>query len=107
MDDEDLALGDPALVEIAISEVRSVSERSRALHLLGTLPTAPVTVMAVVGPAEAGPELVRQLATPGRWARWAHLGSVQVIAVSGPVERPLAPPKNTRVGVGICVDACD
>jgi hypothetical protein len=38
------AVGDPALVELAVSPSAGIAERSRALHLLGLTPTAPLRV---------------------------------------------------------------
>ncbi|RSD09561.1 helix-turn-helix domain-containing protein [Amycolatopsis eburnea] len=42
-------LGDPALVELALSEEAGTAERSRALHLLGFGPSARLRVLATVG----------------------------------------------------------
>ncbi|RSM70516.1 PucR family transcriptional regulator [Kibdelosporangium aridum] len=43
------ALGDPALVELALSDSAGEAERSRALHLLELKPTTPLRVLAVKG----------------------------------------------------------
>ncbi|MCE7001699.1 helix-turn-helix domain-containing protein [Kibdelosporangium philippinense] len=43
------ALGDPALVELVLSDSAGEAERSRALHLLGLKPTTPLRVLAVRG----------------------------------------------------------
>ncbi|WP_439380026.1 PucR family transcriptional regulator [Amycolatopsis lexingtonensis] len=42
-------LGDPALVELALSEEAGTAERSRALHLLGFGPSVRLRVLATVG----------------------------------------------------------
>ncbi|MDX8142370.1 helix-turn-helix domain-containing protein [Lentzea sp. BCCO 10_0061] len=42
-------LGDPALVELVLSESVGTAERSRALHLLGIAATAPLRVLAATG----------------------------------------------------------
>ena len=44
-------LGDPALVELAISHSAEAPERSRALHLMGLNPATRVRVLAVAGDA--------------------------------------------------------
>jgi hypothetical protein len=43
------ALGDPALIELALSDSAGEAERSRALHLLGLTPTTKLRVLAVKG----------------------------------------------------------
>jgi hypothetical protein len=43
------ALGDPALVELALSDSAGEAERSRALHLLGLRPNTMLRVLAVKG----------------------------------------------------------
>jgi hypothetical protein len=42
-------LGDPALIELVLSEGVGTAERSRALHLLGIAATAPLRVLAATG----------------------------------------------------------
>ncbi|WP_439657059.1 helix-turn-helix domain-containing protein [Lentzea sp. HUAS TT2] len=42
-------LGDPALIELVLSESVGTAERSRALHLLGIAATAPLRVLAATG----------------------------------------------------------
>ncbi|KJK42721.1 hypothetical protein UK23_35920 [Lentzea aerocolonigenes] len=42
-------LGDPALIELVLSETVGTAERSRALHLLGIAATAPLRVLAATG----------------------------------------------------------
>ncbi|MGI5498602.1 helix-turn-helix domain-containing protein [Lentzea sp. CA-135723] len=42
-------LGDPALIELVLSEGVGTAERSRALHLLGVAATAPLRVLAATG----------------------------------------------------------
>jgi PucR C-terminal helix-turn-helix domain len=43
------SLGDPALVELALSDTAGEAERSRALHLLGLRPSTMLRVLAVKG----------------------------------------------------------
>jgi hypothetical protein len=43
------ALGDPALVELVLSDTAGEADRSRALHLLGFTPTTKLRVLAVNG----------------------------------------------------------
>ncbi|HEY3466823.1 MAG TPA: hypothetical protein VGL47_16940, partial [Amycolatopsis sp.] len=69
-------LGDPALVELVLSEDAGTAERARALHLLGIGPSTRLRVLAVVG--------------AGSFAgRSAVLGSVRaVLATDGGAELP-------------------
>lgn len=62
------ALGDPALVELALSDSAGEAERSRALHLLGLRPTTMLRVLAVKG-------------TPNGLS--AALGSLHAVLVPG------------------------
>ena len=50
-------LGDAALVELALSAAAGEAERSRALHLLGLRPQAPLTVLAFTRPVARSVEL--------------------------------------------------
>ncbi|MEV6771105.1 helix-turn-helix domain-containing protein [Nocardia sp. NPDC051030] len=106
-DPDGLRLGDPALLEIVISRTRSVADRARALRLLGVLPTTPMTMVAVAGPAESGPAMAKQLGTGGAWTRHASLGSVHAIASAAPVGRELQGAKGIRIGVGTVLAASD
>ncbi|MFI0779518.1 helix-turn-helix domain-containing protein [Streptomyces sp. NPDC021212] len=78
-------LGDPALVELVLSEGAGAAERSRALHLLGLAPAARLRVLA-------GTDV-------GGLAGWsAQLGGVWAVLTADPV--PAALPDGARVGVG-------
>lgn len=77
-------LGDPALVELVLSEDVGTAERSRALHLLGFGPAARVRVLAGTGVD----------ALPGPSAR---LGAVRAVLTTGAVPEL---PDGGRAGVG-------
>ncbi|HEX7307598.1 helix-turn-helix domain-containing protein [Lentzea sp.] len=79
-------LGDPALVELVLSEGVGTAERSRALHLLGIAATAPLRVLAATGEV------------PGRSA---VLGSVRAVLSAEVPEVP------GRLGVGPLLPAID
>ncbi|TCO51481.1 PucR-like helix-turn-helix protein [Kribbella antiqua] len=53
------AVGDPALVELVVSATAGIAERSRALHLLGIAPSAPLQVAV-----SRGTPVTRQLSAP-------------------------------------------
>ncbi|MFI6094679.1 PucR family transcriptional regulator [Lentzea sp. NPDC051213] len=80
-------LGDPALVELVLSEGVGTAERSRALHLLGIGAATPLRVLATTGEI-AG--------------RSVLLGSVRAVLTT---EVPTG--LNTRVGVGPLLPAID
>ncbi|MEV6824709.1 helix-turn-helix domain-containing protein [Amycolatopsis sp. NPDC051102] len=77
-------LGDPALVELALSEDAGTAERSRALHLLGFGPATRLRVLAGTG--------VDALA-----GRSARLGGVRVVLLPGEVP---SLPDAARAGIG-------
>ncbi|MEV4053206.1 helix-turn-helix domain-containing protein [Amycolatopsis sp. NPDC049688] len=77
-------LGDPALVELALSADAGTAERSRALHLLGFGPATRLRVLAGTGVD----------ALEGRSAR---LGGVRVVLLPGEVA---AVPDGARAGIG-------
>ncbi|MEV6446672.1 helix-turn-helix domain-containing protein [Amycolatopsis sp. NPDC051716] len=77
-------LGDPALVELALSEDAGTAERSRALHLLGFGPAARLRVLAGTG--------VDALA-----GRSARLGGVRAVLLPGEVA---SLPDGARAGIG-------
>lgn len=79
-------LGDPALVELVLSESVGTAERSRALHLLGIAATAPLRVLAATGEV------------PGRSAL---VGDVRAV-LSAEV-----PQTGGRLGVGPLLPAID
>ncbi|MGW6929107.1 PucR family transcriptional regulator [Lentzea sp. NPDC054927] len=80
-------LGDPALVELVLSESVGTAERSRALHLLGIAAAAPLRVLATTGDL------------PGRSVL---LGGVRAVLSA---EVPKLP--EARVGVGPVAPAID
>lgn len=82
------ALGDPALVELALSESAGEAERSRALHLLGLRPTTMLRVLAVKG-------------TPNGLS--AALGSLYAVLVT----TEEIPPQQGDVGVSALVPAIE
>lgn len=82
-------LGDPALVELVLSEGVGTAERSRALHLLGIGVTAPLRVLAATGEV-AGRSVV--------------LGDVRAVLVTGD---PTTDPAGGRLGVGPALPAID
>ncbi|MGW6275986.1 helix-turn-helix domain-containing protein [Kribbella sp. NPDC055071] len=47
------AVGDPALVELIVSASAGIAERSRALHLLGLTPSAPLQVAVSTAPVSS------------------------------------------------------
>ncbi|MGC7102912.1 helix-turn-helix domain-containing protein [Amycolatopsis lurida] len=67
-------LGDAALVELTLSVTAGEAERSRALHLLGMRPQAPLTVLALA----ATPEQVTRIG-----GRSAELGALHAVLVPG------------------------
>jgi hypothetical protein len=77
-------LGDPALVELVLSEDAGTAERSRALHLLGFRPSTRLRVLAGTG--------VDALA-----GRSARLGGVRAVLLPGEVA---ALPDGARAGIG-------
>ncbi len=82
-------LGDPALVELVLSEGAGAAERSRALHLLGISATSRLRVLAATGDV------------PGRSVR---LGGVRAVLAVDP-DVPDVP--GTRIGVGPLVPAIE
>lgn len=79
-------LGDPALVELVLSESVGTAERSRALHLLGITATAPLRVLAATGEV------------PGRSVQ---LGNVRAVLAAD------VPEAGGRLGVGPMMPAID
>jgi hypothetical protein len=86
------ALGDPALVELVLSDGVGTAERARALHLLGLDTTARLRVLAGTG---AG-------GLPGRSAVF---GTVRAVLSTGAVPEPV--PAAARIGVGPAVPALE
>ncbi|MGW6443083.1 helix-turn-helix domain-containing protein [Lentzea sp. NPDC055074] len=79
-------LGDPALVELVLSESVGTAERSRALHLLGIGATSPLRVLAAIGEV------------PGRSALVGDVRAVLSVEV---------PRSDGRLGVGPLLPAID
>ncbi|MGW4525291.1 helix-turn-helix domain-containing protein [Amycolatopsis sp. NPDC004378] len=84
-------LGDPALIELVLSEDVGTAERSRALHLLGIGPAARLRVLAGTG-------------VDGLAGRSAQLGGVRAV-LTGAAPGPL--PDGGRAGIGPEVPALD
>jgi hypothetical protein len=80
-------LGDPALVELVLSDGAGTAERSRALHLLGIGATAPMRVLAATGEV-AG--------------RSVSLGDVRAV-----LSADVPDPAGGRLGVGPVLPALD
>jgi hypothetical protein len=89
-------LGDPALVELVLSEQAGVAERSRALQLLGFTPTTPLNVLADEG---GKGEVFEALGGRAAGVRRASLGALSVTLVAGQLAE-FAPQAGTLVGVG-------
>ncbi|MEV6710820.1 helix-turn-helix domain-containing protein [Lentzea sp. NPDC051208] len=79
-------LGDPALIELVLSDGVGTAERSRALHLLGIAATAPLRVLAAIGEV------------PGRSVL---LGAVRAVLTTE------VPEITGRLGVGPSLPAID
>ena len=79
-------LGDPALIELVLSEGVGTAERSRALHLLGIGATTPLRVLAATGEV------------PGRSV---VLGAVRAVLATE------VPESDGRLGVGPLLPAID
>ncbi|TCC37674.1 PucR family transcriptional regulator [Kribbella speibonae] len=82
------AVGDPALIELVVSASAGIAERSRALHLLGLAPSAPLQV-AVTTHRPDGPS--------------AQVGDQVVVLL--PAGGMLEPASGARTGVGPAVPA--
>lgn len=85
-------LGDPALVELVLSDGAGTAERSRALHLLGVDPAAELRVLAGLGAGHIE-------------GRAADLGKVRAVLVTGEVPDPVS--GGGRLGVGPRVPAIE
>jgi hypothetical protein len=92
-------LGDPALVELAISHSAEAPERSRALHLMGLSPATRVRVLAVAG------DVANSVAHCANLLGHAPIQDLHAaLLVGGDPHGPTATPP-TRVGVGPLVRA--
>ncbi len=84
------ALGDSALIELVVSASAGIAERSRALHLLGVGPTAPLRVAVSTRPP-SGPALSAQIGD-------------QVVTLL-PANTPPIPLDGERFGIGPALPA--
>lgn len=90
-------LGDAALVELALSVAAGEAERSRALHLLGMRPQAPLTVLALAATREQANRI---------GGRVAELGAWHAVLVPGrPPDLDLEPGMRVGVATGAGIDA--
>jgi hypothetical protein len=92
------SLGDPALVELALSADAGEAERSRALHLMDLNPTSPIQVIAIETHEIA--EVVEALGGRAAGVRHAPLGTVHAALVAGSRAVPSTIPLGTRLGIG-------
>ncbi|GAB2505817.1 helix-turn-helix domain-containing protein [Nocardia heshunensis] len=106
-EDSDLTLGDPALLEVVISAGSAISDRARALRLLGITPSTKVALIAVAGPVSATKSVSEQIAGPGIWSRSAALGPVDIIATTARVDRDIVPVPDARIAVGPAREASE
>jgi hypothetical protein len=90
-------LGDPALVELVLSDDAGVAERSRALQLLGFTPATPLNVLAAVTTEPA--EIYRALGGRAAGVRRANLGAQCVLLVAGQLAE-FTSPAGAMVGIG-------
>ena len=87
-------LGDPALIELAISHSAEAPERSRALHLMGLTPATQVRVLAVAG------DVASALAPCADLLGHAPVQDLHAaLTLGGAAPKPAAGP-GTRVGSG-------
>lgn len=97
---KDTTFDDPALLELAISPSAPAVDRSRALHLLGSSPSAQIVAIAAQGPnAEitAATDLLRK---SGVWIRHAILDDVWLIVTAAEAANTLSTGPGTRAGIG-------
>lgn len=100
-------LDDPALLQLIVGRTTASPERSRAILLLGITPCTHVTMIAVLGPAEAVGELEESLDAADVRPRRAVIGSLHAMALLGDLPVDLAIPHGVRVGVGTTGFAVD
>lgn len=93
-------LGDPALLELAVSRAAAGPERTRALHLLGWTPCAEVTALAALGPVEQVDELAASLRHLGAQPRRAIIALVHAMVIDGPLPAAVDVPDSLMIGVG-------
>ncbi|WP_158887666.1 helix-turn-helix domain-containing protein [Amycolatopsis anabasis] len=92
-------LGDPALLELALADSAGEAERSRALHLMGLTPVAPIRVLALDPGGEAIPALDD--------VRSAALGAWRAVLLPGHDDPAGLVPAGVRAGIGPRVNAID
>ncbi len=92
-------LGDPALVELALSQSAEAPERSRALHLMGLSPATQVRVLAVAG------DVAEVLAHCPDLLGHAPIQDMHAALMLGESAPPPTAAPWTRVGVGPAVRA--
>ncbi|WP_163510775.1 helix-turn-helix domain-containing protein [Fodinicola acaciae] len=100
-------LGDPALVELVLSETAGSADRSRALQLLGIRPTAQVVVLAVRAELAELDRLVEELGGRPAGVRTADFGARHAVLLVAAVPEQLPPHGKALVGVGDNVPAMD
>lgn len=112
------AFGDPALLQLVVAESSGEAERSRALRLLGLVPTEKARLLAVQGPQEATEGLLKRIKAVAAWTRHAPLGSLTAVLAPGHADVAIEEVISTReihtehesglrVGIGPTVDATD
>lgn len=84
------AVGDSALIELVVAASAGIAERSRALHLLGLAPTAPLRVAVSTGMRSAPPLSAR-------------VGEHMVILLPG--DASIDPVEGARTGIGPALPA--
>jgi hypothetical protein len=92
--------GDPALVELAVSETAGDAERSRALSLLGYTPSASLRVLAAAGPERDVHRVVERLGGAAGRVYVVGFGRVHVVTMPREIPEELTIPVGTRIAVG-------
>ncbi|MFE9327536.1 helix-turn-helix domain-containing protein [Nocardia sp. NPDC052278] len=95
-----LRLGDPALVELVVSEAAGEAERARALKLLGYSPSARLRTVAIGGSAEGAQTIAARLGGPSAGVRLASLDRIHILTTTLEVPNDLAVPIGSHVAVG-------
>ncbi|QIX27230.1 hypothetical protein ncot_11935 [Nocardioides sp. JQ2195] len=93
-----LRMDDPALLELILGRLASSADRCRALQLLGTTPSTPLTMLAVRGDRAAAAKVMDHL-PKAAWRRLAQIDGMTAIATDAPPERTATIPQGTHVGV--------
>ncbi|MFJ9567915.1 helix-turn-helix domain-containing protein [Streptomyces fuscichromogenes] len=101
-------LGDPALLELVVSEGTAPAERARAVRLLGYQPTTRLHALAVAATAAGAASLAAALRESGAQVRCADLGAMHaVLTPRFPQSVADRLPAGTAVGVGPALPAID